>query len=222
MWTAAATSTGDGKRPKTIESYAGDVAGFLAHLRGFGAEFHGWMKRFHITGYRGHLLERGYEAATVNKKVNSLVSFDHYLITIGVMEEIVVDPIRDRVRMASGSERQMGVYTEGQLERLLFLIRGSRVSPKDNWYREPNILRVKIKVTKNKVAPPFKTAEVELYYGEGISREVGLIDLGDQCGILEKSGAWYSYCETRLGQGRENVRQFFRGNPEIAGRLRGR
>jgi len=82
--------------------------------------------------------------------------------------------------------------------------------------------RVKIKVTKNKVAPPFKTAEVELYYGEGISREVCLMDLGDQCGILEKSGAWYSYGETRLGQGRENVRQFLKGNPELAGEIEGR
>jgi recombination protein RecA len=82
--------------------------------------------------------------------------------------------------------------------------------------------RVKIKVTKNKVAPPFKTAEVELYYGEGISREVCLMDLGDQCGILEKSGAWYSYGETRLGQGRENVRQFLKGHPEIAGGIEGR
>ncbi|MHB8157081.1 MAG: hypothetical protein ACYDEQ_06770 [Desulfocucumaceae bacterium] len=67
-----------------------------------------------------------------------------------------------------------------------------------------------------------KTAEVELYYGEGISREVGLIDLGDQCGILEKSGAWYSYGENRLGQGRENVRQFLRGHPEIAGEIEGK
>ena len=72
------------------------------------------------------------------------------------------------------------------------------------------------------MAPPFKTAEVELYYGEGISREVGLIDLGDQCGILEKSGSWYSYGETRLGQGRENVRQFLRGHPEIAGEIEGK
>ncbi|MFZ5645672.1 MAG: recombinase RecA [Bacillota bacterium] len=79
--------------------------------------------------------------------------------------------------------------------------------------------RIKIKVTKNKVAPPFKVAEVELYYGEGISRETGLMDLGEQHGVLEKSGSWYSYNGTRLGQGRENVRQFLKSHSEIAGEI---
>jgi len=76
--------------------------------------------------------------------------------------------------------------------------------------------RIRIKITKNKVAPPFRVAEVELYYGEGISREAGLLDLGDQYKVLEKSGAWYSYDGTRMGQGRDSVRQFLKDHPKIA------
>gem|GEM_PF-645364 len=121
----------DGKSPKTIESYAGDVAGFLAHLSDVGEGFTGQIKRSHITGFRNHLLERGYEAATVNKKVNSLASFNRHLVATGLMEETVVDPRRDRVRVASGSERQVEVYTEGQIERLLHFVRGGGVSPRD-------------------------------------------------------------------------------------------
>ncbi|MFZ5648311.1 MAG: recombinase RecA [Bacillota bacterium] len=82
--------------------------------------------------------------------------------------------------------------------------------------------RVKIKITKNKVAPPFKVAETELYYGEGFSREIALMDLGEQCGVLEKSGAWYSFGGTRLGQGRENVRQFLKDHPEISAGIEGK
>lgn len=76
--------------------------------------------------------------------------------------------------------------------------------------------RIKIKVTKNKVAPPFKLAEADVYYGEGISRETCLMDLGDQYKILEKSSSWYSFHGERLGQGRENVRQFLKEHPEMA------
>jgi len=82
--------------------------------------------------------------------------------------------------------------------------------------------RVRIKVTKNKVAPPFRTAEVELYYGEGISREAGLMDLGEKLGVLEKSGAWYSYGGARLGQGRENVRKFLISHRDMADEIEGR
>ena len=74
----------------------------------------------------------------------------------------------------------------------------------------------KVKVVKNKVAPPFKIAQFEILYGEGISREGEIIELGVQQGIIEKSGAWYSYGKDRIGQGRENVRQFLKDNPDIA------
>ncbi len=74
----------------------------------------------------------------------------------------------------------------------------------------------RVKVVKNKVAPPFKTIEFDIMYGEGISKPGELIDLGVLAGIVEKSGSWFSYDSQRIGQGRENVRQFLKDNPEIA------
>ena len=76
--------------------------------------------------------------------------------------------------------------------------------------------RTRIKVVKNKVAPPFKQAEIDIMYGEGISREGSIIDIGTEMDIIEKSGAWYSYQGERLGQGRENAKQYLKDNPKIA------
>lgn len=76
--------------------------------------------------------------------------------------------------------------------------------------------RVRVKVVKNKVAPPFKQAEFDIYFNEGISRVGEIVDLGVEKGIIEKSGAWYSYGGNRIGQGRENAKEFLRNNIEIA------
>jgi len=76
--------------------------------------------------------------------------------------------------------------------------------------------RVKVRVVKNKVAPPFKEAEFDMLYSEGISREGEILDLGVEHRIIEKSGAWYSYKGERLGQGRENARLFLKSNPDLA------
>src|SRR4030088_142045 len=76
--------------------------------------------------------------------------------------------------------------------------------------------RGKVKVVKNKVAPPFRIAEFDIMYNEGISKEGGLIDLAVELGLVKKSGAFFSYGETRLGQGRENAREFLKKNPEMA------
>lgn len=76
--------------------------------------------------------------------------------------------------------------------------------------------RTRIKVVKNKVAPPFKQAEIDIMYGEGISREGSIIDIGTELDIVQKSGAWFSYNSERLGQGRENAKQFLKENPQIA------
>jgi recombination protein RecA len=74
----------------------------------------------------------------------------------------------------------------------------------------------KVKVVKNKVSPPFKTAEFDILYGEGISREGEIIDMGVEARILEKSGAWYAYNGEKIGQGKDNAREFLRENPDVA------
>jgi len=76
--------------------------------------------------------------------------------------------------------------------------------------------RVKVKVVKNKVAPPFKSVDFDIYYGKGISKEGSLLDFGVTKGLIEKSGSWYSYNGNRIGQGKENARQFLCDNPDIA------
>ena len=79
--------------------------------------------------------------------------------------------------------------------------------------------RTRIKVVKNKVAPPFKQAEFDIMYGQGISREGGLIDVGVEAGLVRKAGAWYTYEGDQLGQGKENARNFLRDNPDLANEL---
>jgi recombination protein RecA len=75
--------------------------------------------------------------------------------------------------------------------------------------------RTKVRVVKNKVAPPFKEVEFDLIYGEGISREGDVLDLATEKNIVEKSGTWYAYEGQRIGQGRENAKQFLKENPKV-------
>ncbi len=79
--------------------------------------------------------------------------------------------------------------------------------------------RTRVKVVKNKVAPPFKQAEFDILYGQGISREGSLIDLGVECGIIRKAGAWFTYGSDQLGQGKENARNYLKANPEVANEI---
>lgn len=79
--------------------------------------------------------------------------------------------------------------------------------------------RTRVKVVKNKVAPPFKQAEFDILYGQGISREGSLIDLGVDCGIIRKAGAWFTYEADQLGQGKENARNFLKKNPDVAAEI---
>src|SRR5881409_3619908 len=79
--------------------------------------------------------------------------------------------------------------------------------------------RTRVKVVKNKVAPPFKQAEFDIMYGKGISREGGLIDVGVEAGIVRKAGAWYTYEGDQLGQGKENSRSFLKDNPDLANEI---
>ncbi|MBP3646610.1 MAG: recombinase RecA, partial [Clostridia bacterium] len=84
---------------------------------------------------------------------------------------------------------------------------------------EPIGNRTKVKVVKNKVAPPFKVAEFDIIYGEGISKWGSLLDMAVERDIIHKSGAWFSYEDQRIGQGRENARQFLRDNPDLADKI---
>ncbi len=79
--------------------------------------------------------------------------------------------------------------------------------------------RVKVKVVKNKVAPPFKAAEFDIMFGQGISREGGLLDVGTAVGTVQKTGAWFQFGETRLGQGREAAKDFLKSNPDVSAEL---
>jgi recombination protein RecA len=76
--------------------------------------------------------------------------------------------------------------------------------------------RTRVKVVKNKLAPPFREAEFDIVFGEGISREGDIVDLGVEANIIEKSGTWFSYGEARIGQGRENAKEFFKSHPDVA------
>tara|TARA_B100000678_G_scaffold127879_1_gene107084 strand:- start:382 stop:849 length:468 start_codon:yes stop_codon:yes gene_type:complete len=77
----------------------------------------------------------------------------------------------------------------------------------------------RVKVVKNKVAPPFKQVEFDIMYGEGISKIGEILDLGVKAGVVEKSGSWFSYDSVRIGQGRENAKNFLRENPEMCAKL---
>jgi len=79
--------------------------------------------------------------------------------------------------------------------------------------------QTRVKVVKNKMAPPFKQVEFDIMYGEGISKTGELIDLGVKAGLVEKSGSWFSYGDRRIGQGRENAKTFLKDNPEVAREL---
>jgi recombination protein RecA len=77
----------------------------------------------------------------------------------------------------------------------------------------------RVKVVKNKVAPPFKQVEFDIMYGEGVSKTGEILDLGVKAGLIEKSGAWFSYDSVRIGQGRENAKSYLKENPDIADRI---
>ena len=79
--------------------------------------------------------------------------------------------------------------------------------------------QTRVKIVKNKLAPPFKTVEFDIMYGEGISKTGEILDLAAKIGLVEKSGAWYSYDGDRIGQGRENAKNFLKENPEIAKKI---
>ena len=95
----------DGKRHKTVESYVGDVKGLMEYLGEMNVTFDGSLSRFYVTSYKNKLLEKDYEPTTINKKINSFHSFNHYLIQKDYMNEVIINLRRDRVKVANGTRR---------------------------------------------------------------------------------------------------------------------
>jgi recombination protein RecA len=137
---------------------------------------------------------------------------------------IFINQIREKIGVMFGNPE---TTTGGRALKFYFerCAPTSAASPPSRTARAVVGNRTKIKIVKNKVAPPFREAEFDIIYGEGISKEGDLIDLGVAQNMVEKSGAWYSFKGERIGQGRENARQFLKDNPgraqEAGGRSRG-
>jgi integrase/recombinase XerD len=125
------TLVADGKAPKTIESYTGDIRAFLEWLESKGNIFTGNLKRFHITSYRSYLVQNNYEINTINKKLNSLQSFNQFLMESNYLAEKIVDLKKDKVKLAAGSEKEVEVFTNGEIEKLLFYIQSEGVTSRD-------------------------------------------------------------------------------------------
>ncbi|WP_084505039.1 tyrosine-type recombinase/integrase [Acetobacterium malicum] len=112
----------DGKGSATIASYTGDIKGFTLWLDEKKMPFDGKLTRFSITSYRKYLLDSNYSVNTINKKINSLHSFNHFLISQGLCHEKVVHPKKDKIKVAHGSEAEVVVFSEDEVERLLFFL----------------------------------------------------------------------------------------------------
>jgi len=127
---------------------------------------------------------------------------------------IFINQLREKVGIMFGNPevtpggRALKFYSSVRIE----------VRKADNIKLGDNIIgsKTRAKIAKNKIAPPFRTAEFDIIYGQGISKEGCLIDVGVDCGVVDKSGSWYSYKDQRIGQGRENAKDFLVQNPKIA------
>ncbi len=126
---------------------------------------------------------------------------------------IFINQLREKVGVLFGNPettpggRALKFYSTIRLD----VRRGEQIKNGDNVIGN----KTNVKIVKNKVAPPFKTASVEIMYGQGVSREAEILDLASEIGIVDKSGAWYSYNGEKIGQGKENAKQFLRDNPAI-------
>ena len=107
----------DGKGSKTVRSYTGDIRSFLQWLKTKKVDFDGILTRFYVTSYKEHLICNNYTVNTINKKVNSLHSFNQFLIIKGLCSEKVVYPNKDKIKVAKGSESEVEVFSEEEVER---------------------------------------------------------------------------------------------------------
>lgn len=164
------------------------------------AEIEGDMGDSHM-GLQARLLSQALRKLTANiKRSNTLVIFINQLrMKIGVM-------FGNPETTTGGNALKFYSSVRLDIRRIGAIKRGEEIIGNET----------KVKVVKNKVAPPFKTINFEILYGEGISHEGEIIDMGVNCNIIDKAGAWYSYNGDRIGQGKDKVRKFMKDNPAIA------
>lgn len=164
------------------------------------AEIEGEMGDTHM-GLQARLMSQALRKLTANiKRSNTLVIFINQIrMKIGVM-------FGNPETTTGGNALKFYASVRLDIRRIGTIKKGEEILGSET----------RVKVVKNKVAPPFRQVEFDIIYGTGISREGELIDLGVRQGIVDKSGAWYSYRDTRIGQGKDNVRQYLIEHPEIA------
>jgi len=167
------------------------------------AEIEGEMGDQHV-GLQARLMSQALRKLTgAIKKTNTLVFFTNQIrMKIGVM-------FGNPETTSGGNALKFYASVRLDIRRIGGITEGEKITGS----------RVRVKVVKNKVSPPFKKCEFDILYGEGISREGDLIDLGVEAGVIQKSGAWFSYGEERLGQGKENVRIFLKEHTDLRDRI---
>lgn len=170
------------------------------------AEIEGDMGDSHV-GLQARLMSQALRKLTANiKRSNCIVIFINQIrMKIGVM-------FGSPETTTGGNALKFYSSVRMDIRRIGAIKKGDEIIGNDT----------RVKIVKNKVAPPFKQAEFEILYGEGVSREGEIIALGVAQGIVEKSGSWYSYNGDRIGQGKDNVRQYLRENKEIAAEIEGK
>lgn len=164
------------------------------------AEIEGDMGDHHM-GLQARLMSQALRKLTANiKRSNTMVIFINQIrIKIGVM-------FGNPETTTGGNALKFYASVRLDIRRIGAIKKGDEIVGNET----------RVKVVKNKVAPPFKQAEFDIIYGEGISRESEIVSLGVKLGLIDKAGAWYSYGKDRIGQGKDNVRQFLKENPKIA------
>ena len=164
------------------------------------AEIEGEMGDHHV-GLQARLMSQALRKLTANiKRSNTMVIFINQIrMKIGVM-------FGNPETTTGGNALKFYASVRLDIRRIGAIKKGDEILGN----------QTRVKVVKNKVAPPFKQTEFDILYNEGISRHGELIDLGAEVGVIEKSGAWYSYGSERIGQGRDNVRAYLKENPDIA------
>lgn len=164
------------------------------------AEIEGEMGDTHV-GLQARLMSQALRKLTANiKRSNTLVIFINQIrMKIGVM-------FGNPETTTGGNALKFYASVRLDIRRVGSIKKGDEVLGNET----------RVKVVKNKVAPPFKTTDFDIYYNEGISRESEIINLATQMGLIEKSGAWYSYKQEKIGQGKDNVRAYLKEKPELA------